>query len=112
MGIISNAKEIADLVKKYNDQDLYQKIILLREEILEIREENISLKERIKELEDLSSVKSKLIRSENTYIMEDDPEGKKGLYCMTCWDYEGKLVNLIKGAYGILRCDICSARKK
>ena len=45
MSILNNAKEIADLIKKYNDQDLYERIVALREQILELREENLSLKE-------------------------------------------------------------------
>ncbi len=34
MGVVDHAKEIADLIKKYNDQDLYERIVALREEIL------------------------------------------------------------------------------
>jgi hypothetical protein len=34
-------KEVADLVKKYNDLDLYQKIIDLRDEIFQLREGRI-----------------------------------------------------------------------
>ncbi len=110
MSIMSNAKEIADLVKKYNDQDLYQKLVSLREEILEIREENISLKDQVKVLKDAQKTSEQLIRSGNSYVKKDDPNGEIGKYCMACWDYECKLVNLGEGMYGTLVCNICNAR--
>jgi len=50
MGIIDNAKDIAELIKKYNDIELYQKIIDLRDEIFELREDNLKLKEKLKPL--------------------------------------------------------------
>lgn len=111
MSIIENAKEIADLIKKYNDQDLYERIIALREEILSLREENLSLKEKIKALEASTDIQHKITRKGNVYVFTDDPSGKKNMYCMACWDYERKLVNVYTGPGGIIRCHICMDRK-
>lgn len=112
MGIVDHAKEIAELVRKYNDQDLYERIVTLREEILELREENLRLKEQLKSIEETKSIQSKLIRKGNYYVKEDDPEGKTNIYCLTCWDYEKKLVSLMQGMHGTISCGICVARKK
>ena len=112
MSIISNAKEIADLVKKYNDQELYQKLVSLREEILEIREENVSLKEEVKTLKEAQKISVTLIRKDNYYIKEGDIDRKEGIFCMSCWDYDNKLVNLHLGLYDTIVCNICVARKK
>lgn len=111
MNIIDHAKEIAELIKKYNDQDLYERIVSLREEILGLREENLSMKEQIKALEEAQAIQSKLLRKGNYYVMEDDPEGSRNIYCLTCWDHDRKLINLIRGR-GTIICNICKARKK
>lgn len=115
MSILSDAKEIADLIKKYNDQDLYEKIINLRDEIFELRDENLSLKEQIKYLEKALQTDQELIRKGNVYMYKKDVdhENNKGpWFCMTCWDYENKLVNVERYSNGTFRCRICSSRKK
>ena len=51
MGIIDNVKDIAELIKKYNNVELNRKIIDLRDEIFELKENNLELKEKIKALD-------------------------------------------------------------
>jgi len=94
MGILDNAKEVANLIKKYNDQDLYQKIIDLRDEIFNIREENQQLKERVNELERAEDISAKLEKRDNVYYRTDREEDQAGPFCMTCWDADRKLINL------------------
>ncbi len=50
MGILDNAKEPAGLVKKYNDFDLYQKILDLCDEIFQLREDNHDLRNTMGDL--------------------------------------------------------------
>lgn len=94
MGIIENAKEVAELVKKYNDLDLYQKIIDLRDEIFNLREENLSLKEKNKELENAFNIRGKITREDTVYYLTTENGEKLGPYCMTCWDDDKKLINV------------------
>ncbi|MCK5226149.1 MAG: hypothetical protein KAQ89_05480 [Planctomycetes bacterium] len=113
MNIIEHAKEVADLIKKYNDQYLYERIVTLREEILEIREENIQLKQEVKAMKETQDIGSKLIRKGNRYFFKDDVEEDRP-YCLTCWDYDRKLVSLIltKDRFGTrIKCGVCAARK-
>jgi len=112
MSIVDHAKELAELIKKYNDQELYERIVSLREEILELREENLKAKERVKFLEQAQNLQTKLIRKGNYYVMEDDPEGERNIYCLACWDHDRKLVSLIRGTRGIIVCNICKSRGK
>lgn len=116
MGIVQHAKDISELVKKYNDQELYEKIVALREEILEIRAENLQLREENKTLKDNSQINEDLVRPENSncYYRKDDT-GRHQPYCMPCWDYDRKLVNLLQGqssydGSGTITCKICDAR--
>lgn len=118
MGILDNAKDIAELVKKYNDQDLYQRIVDLRAEILELREENLRLREELNELQKATDISNELIREGNAYYRESEDGQKLGPFCMACWDYDSKLVNVnvhrttIQGRTHIsYRCAICSTRK-
>ena len=118
MGIIDNAKEIAECVKKYNDQELYQKLVALREEILSLREENLQLRETVSQLESSSKIASELIRDGNAYYIEREGQDRAGPFCMACWDYDSKLVNMtvnrstIQGRTSTsIRCGICAARK-
>ncbi len=50
MSIISNAKEIADLIQKLGNAELYRKILDLQGEIINLTGENRSLKEENQEL--------------------------------------------------------------
>jgi hypothetical protein len=109
MGILDHAKEVADLVKKYNDLDLYQKIIDLRDEIFKLREENQCLRERVKELEQAEDLSSRLRRDGNVYHLKEDDGSESGPYCMTCWDADRKLVNLHLSGH-LIRCKRCDKK--
>ncbi|TWU23468.1 hypothetical protein Pla52o_30040 [Novipirellula galeiformis] len=115
MGIIENARDIADLVKKYNDQDLYARIVELREEILAIREENLELREAVRKLTDSVAVSAEIERQGNCYYRKDDTD-RQHPFCLTCWDYERKLVGLILAPrYGggrSIKCGVCECRAK
>ncbi len=93
MSIISNAKEIADLVKKLGNVDLYRKIVELEGEIIELTGENHALVGRVRELEQALKTKESLVFLNNVYWLEDE-ETKDGPYCQRCYDADGKLVRL------------------
>jgi hypothetical protein len=95
MGILDNAKEIAELIKKYNDQELYQKIVDLRDEIFILKEDNLGLKEKLKELESAFEIKVKLKKEGNLYYVISENGEKEGPYCLTCWDDDKKLIHVI-----------------
>ncbi|MBN2581400.1 MAG: hypothetical protein JXB10_20635 [Pirellulales bacterium] len=115
MGIIEHARDIAELIKKYNDQDLYERIVELREEILRLREENIELNKTVKQLTYAASTQEELIREGNCYYRKDDIKHEHPL-CLACWDYDRKLVGLILGndpcGTKTIRCNICSGRSE
>jgi hypothetical protein len=115
LDIVQQAKDIAEMVRKYQDQDLYERIIALREDILGLREDNLRLKEENKTLSDAANIQHELMRVGNEYYRKDDTQRKQP-YCMTCWDYEHKLVNLhvlSKDDDGEIftSCHICHSRK-
>ena len=90
MGAIENIKEIADLVKKLGDVELYRKIVELEQEIFELSRQNLDNKKEIEELKRLLSVKQNIKFSKPYYFVEGDPEP----YCPKCWEVEKVLVHL------------------
>ena len=93
MSIISNAKEIADLVKKLGNVDLYRKIVELEGEIIELSGQNNQLVEKTRELEQALKIKEGLVFLKSVYWLEDE-ESRDGPYCQRCYDVTGKLVRL------------------
>lgn len=113
MAIVEHAKEIADLIRKYNDLELYQKIVDLRDEIFSLREENIALRAKVKELETVEDIAPRLSRDGNVYYLSEPDGSKKGPFCMPCWDAERKLVNLLvkKDRWGThIHCNRCNKK--
>lgn len=82
MGILDNAKEIADLIKKVGDVDLYRKIVELEGEIVELTRQKRALEERVAELTDALAFKSHLTYREPFYFADGDEVP----YCPKCWE--------------------------
>ena len=93
MSIITNAKEIADLVKKLGNIDLYRKIVELEGEIIELTGQNRLLIEKTRELEQALKIKEALVFAENVYWLGDE-EGRDRPYCQRCYDVNKKLIRL------------------
>lgn len=97
LSIVSNAKEIAELVKKLGNIDLYRKIIDLEGEIVDLSGENHSLKQQNQDLSQKLQVRERLKFDGKVYWLEED--GKKdGPFCQRCYDVDTKLVRLQSGA--------------
>jgi hypothetical protein len=90
MGAIENIKEIADLVKKLGDIELYRKIIELEQEIFELSRHNLKYKGDIEELKSLLTKIKNVKYSKPFYYSEGDPHP----YCPKCWEVEKVLVHL------------------
>jgi len=66
-GSTRKRKRIASLVQKYQDQDLYQRTVDLRDEIFALREENLSLKEALKQIQEAADISEQLVKESNLY---------------------------------------------
>jgi hypothetical protein len=106
MGIIDNAKDIAELIKKYNNVELNRKIIDLRDEIFELREDNLKLKEKIKALDEEKKINKKMVFEPPFYWLKDG-EKKDGPYCQKCYDDNKKLIRLHDLKNGYWKCLVC-----
>ncbi len=108
MGIIDNAKDIAELIKKIGNMELYEKIISLRDEIFQLKEENLNLRENLKSLKESQEIKSNMKYEPPYYWLEKDNK-KDGPYCQKCYDDNGKLMRLQNHGNGCWYCLTCKS---
>lgn len=112
MNILDNAKDIAELIKKYNDQELYQRIVDLRDEIFSLKSENLSLKEDLLSIRKQQTNEAAMIWEPPYYWKIVDGE-KDGPFCQHCWDKDKKAIRLQDaGGKGYWKCNVCTNRCK
>ena len=92
MDPVSTIKDIATLVKKYNDLELMKKIVDLQSELFELQQENLRLQRELSEVErSVSAAAAMRMRSPfNYYYSDDDPVP----FCPTCWEHSEKRIHL------------------
>lgn len=94
MGAVENIKEIADLIKKIGDIDLYRKIVELEQEVFELSRQNRIYQSEIEDLKNLFNVKQNIKYVGQVYYVEGDPDP----YCPKCWEVSKALVHLTESA--------------
>lgn len=91
MGVLDNMKEVADLVKKVGDVELYRRIVELEGEVIELTREKRALEERVEEQDRALRLQGDLkFRSEGFYWMDGD----RVPYCPRCWEATHTAVHL------------------
>jgi hypothetical protein len=91
VSVIDQAKEIAGLIKKIGDIELYRKIIELEGEIIELTRSKRELEDAKSDLEKQLTLKRSMIFKTPFYFQEAD-----GIpFCPRCWEKENKTVHLL-----------------
>lgn len=90
MSVISNAKEIAELIKKLGDVELYKKIVELEGEIIELTREKHSFEVRVEELQKVLQISKDMNFKEPFYYVEGDNVP----FCPKCWEGDSTSVHL------------------
>jgi hypothetical protein len=99
MGVLDSVKEVADLVKKIGDIDLYRKIVSAEDEVMELTRQLRLTQERVRELEGILSLKKKLAFKVPFYFADGDPIP----YCPRCWEVEQKTLHMVLRGAGQAR---------
>ena len=102
MSSLPDYKEIVELIKSGSTAEAQEKVMALRIAALELQEENLRLKDRIRELEQRSEEKTDVkdnLEFDGTvyWLITKDNSGnemKDGPYCQLCYDKEGKTMRL------------------
>ena len=91
MGIVHNVKEIADLIKKIGDVELYRKIVELEGEVIELTRKNRDMKDELSDLHKTLSFSDSLeFRAPFYWAKKDDTP-----YCPTCWEDQKKAIHMV-----------------
>jgi ribosomal protein L37AE/L43A len=98
-------KDIVELVKKGSTLEAQEKILEFTA-ALEIQEENLALRDRIKILEAQLEIK-RALKYEKPYYWVVRGEDKDGPHCQLCYDKEKHLIRLQGGKNGTWHCGAC-----
>jgi hypothetical protein len=109
VGIIDNAKDIAELIKKMGNMELYEKIVGLQGQIFSLREENLKQKEQINNLKDQICTKQKVSYEAPYYWIIGKNGQKDGPFCQKCYDTDKVLVRLQDLKRGTWKCLSCES---
>ena len=94
MGLYECIKDVASLVQKADNIDLYRKLLDLSAQALDMQAEITRLKEENAELRKGQDLESRIIRHpENFLTIEGESEDIR--YCPVCWGNEHKLIQLL-----------------
>jgi hypothetical protein len=119
------AKIVKGLHKLGRDTEVNQAVIELQESIIDLQskifdiqakyeelgEGKRNLEQELAELRAAQDVGAALVREGNLYYRVLG-ETRSGPYCMTCWDDERKLINVIQQPHGTFKCGRCYKQKK
>ena len=90
MGIVDNVKELADLVKKIGDVELYRRIVELEGDVIELTRQIRVLEQQNEELRSKLELSAKLTFREPFYYAPNDPVP----HCPRCFEVDRRAVHL------------------
>ena len=109
MGAVENIKEVADLVKKFNDIDLNRRILTLEEEVLDLSRAKRRAEEKVEELEATLKLKEELEFLAPFYWRKGDLTP----YCPSCWEDKKRAVHVVlqfeNSKYARVDCPACKS---
>ncbi|SPF32090.1 hypothetical protein SBA1_1030024 [Candidatus Sulfotelmatobacter kueseliae] len=95
MGILENARQVASAVQEIHNLELYQRVLGLHSDIIELVEENNRLRQENEELRKQKETQGKLRLSTTGhvyYLFNEGGQQEDGPFCTVCWDIDRKLV--------------------
>ena len=101
MSLLDRTKDIYELVKTGMTIELQEQLMGLREEALQIQEENLGFRKRVAELEDKLAIRSSVQFDGQIYWRTISDDRKEGPFCQRCFDIDSKLVHLQHKSYTI-----------
>ncbi len=93
MGVIENAREVADLVQKIGNLDLYRRIVELQGEIVSLSEEKLKCEQENAEMRRILDLRQAMKFRFPYYYQDGDPNP----FCRLCWEAKGIAVHLDHG---------------
>ena len=93
MGLFEGIKDVAGIIQKIDNIELYKKILDIEAQALDLQDELAKLKAENSELKEQKNISDKIERHSTLYLTLKDDHGKIP-YWTHCWDNEHKLIQL------------------
>lgn len=104
----SGIKNVADIVKKGDNFDLYATLLDLYEKSLELQDENKQLREKLADRKRVEAIRTRVIRHSQPVITLKDDENQI-YYCAHCWDSKDKMIQVnTEPKQGTFTCPSCN----
>jgi len=91
MGILDNAKQVAKAVEEIHNLELYQRVLSLHSDIIDLVEQNNRLRDENKELKETLAIAKAMIFRPPFFYQEGDPTP----YCPACWEGNHRAVHVV-----------------
>lgn len=106
MGLYEGIKDVAKVIQKADNIDLYKQLIELSAQALEMQNEITRLSAENTELKRMKDIEGRIERHQAPFITIKDDQNSI-LYCAHCWDYEKKLIQVKNYDTGAFKCTHC-----
>jgi len=94
MAVFDELKTIAKVLQEAGKIELYEKILAILQQLLEMQEKIRTQDEEIRELKDKLKIKASLVKENNAYWIKTKDDTKDGPYCTRCQEKDGVLISL------------------
>ena len=91
MGILDNAKEIANSVHEIKNLELYARVLSLHSDIIQLVEDNNRLRAENGELNKKLQLREKMAFKEPFYFQDGDETP----YCPSCWETKSFAIHVV-----------------
>jgi len=89
-----SVKDVLELAKKGLTLELQQELMEANERELMLRDENLSLKEKVAQLQKQIEIQKSVFYEDKVYWTRTDSGSKDGPFCQRCYDVEKVLIRL------------------
>jgi regulator of replication initiation timing len=91
MGILDNAKEVANAVHEIKNIELYGRVLSLNKDIMDLVEENRQLRAENGDLKKTLELRKLMTFKEPFYYQEGDETP----FCPSCWELKNSAIHLV-----------------
>lgn len=109
MGLYEGIKDVAKVLQQADNVELYMKLLDLCAQALDLQEENMKLREEVKELKYLQDLTDDIEYHVDAFVTRKS-DTKPIRYCAACWAGRKILVPLQNIQWDNLECPLCKAR--
>jgi hypothetical protein len=91
MGILENAKQVAKAVEEIHNLELYQRVLGLHSDIIDLVEQNNKLRADNEDLQKKLHLKGQMKFNAPFYFQDGDPTP----YCSSCWETKTQAIHVV-----------------